>query len=177
METLGFKKIEGENLGTEKINPFQMIGKDWMLVTAGDEKGWNTMTASWGGIGNLWNKPVAFIFVRPDRYTHQFIENNERVTLSFYDPIYREALRICGSKSGRDTDKVAEAGLIPFELESGAMTFAQSRLTIDGCKIYQAEIGEDGFNDWSIFEHWYGSGVEPHTMYIIEIEKLYVPVK
>jgi hypothetical protein len=74
-----------------KENVWDLIGKQWMLITAGDENGFNTMTASWGGIGWLWNKPVAFIFIRPERYTHQFVEKSEYVTLSFLPEEYRKA--------------------------------------------------------------------------------------
>ena len=73
---------------------FNLIGKQWMLVTAGNQERFNTMTASWGGIGWLWNKPVAFVFVRPERYTHEFIEANERFTLSFYGENFRKALQL-----------------------------------------------------------------------------------
>ena len=75
-----------------KENAFDLIGKEWMLVTAGTEDKFNTMTASWGGVGILWNKPVAFLFIRPERYTHDFIEENDRLTLSFYGEEYRKAL-------------------------------------------------------------------------------------
>ncbi|MBP5211205.1 MAG: flavin reductase, partial [Bacteroidales bacterium] len=114
-----------------------------------------------------------FIFIRPDRYTHEFIEGNELVTLSIYDEQYRPALEICGSKSGRNTDKVAESGLTPYKLKSGAMTFAEARLTIEGKKIYHVDFEEDNFDDWDIFRRWYGRNVPPHTLYILEIEKVY----
>ncbi|MBQ7222097.1 MAG: flavin reductase [Bacteroidales bacterium] len=165
------KEVDLAVLGSEDI--FDAITNQWMLVTAGTSDSFNTMTANWGGFGHLWNKNVAFIFIRPDRYTHEFIENNERVTLSFYDEQYRTALQICGSKSGRNTDKVAEAGLTPLQLESGAMAFSEARLVIDGRKIYHVDFEEDNFDDWSIFKRWYGSKVDPHTLYILEIEKIY----
>ena len=113
-----------------KENAFEMIGKEWMLVTAGDESRFNTMTASWGGLGWLWNKPVAFVFIRPERYTHEFIEASTRLTLSFYPEECRKALQLCGTRSGRDTDKVAATGLQPVTLPSGAVTFAQARLSL-----------------------------------------------
>ena len=74
------KKIEVKEL---KDNMFETISKEWMLVTAGTKDKFNTMTANWGGIGFLWNKPVAFIFIRPERYTLDFIEQNDYLTLSF----------------------------------------------------------------------------------------------
>ena len=64
-------------------NFFEVIGKEWMLVTAGNKDHFNTMTASWGGIGFLWNKPVVYVFIRPERYTFEFIEKSEYFTLSF----------------------------------------------------------------------------------------------
>ena len=96
-----------------KENAIKLIGKDWALITAGDESGYNTMTASWGGLGQLWNKDVCFIFIRPQRYTYEFIEKNELFTMSFYPEEYRKALSFCGTKSGRDYDKAKETGLTP----------------------------------------------------------------
>ena len=94
-------------------NFFTAIGKEWMLVTSGDKEHFNTMTASWGCVGWLWNKPVAVIFIRPERYTHEFIEQNETLTLSFlgHEEEMRKAYNICGSRSGRNTDKMALTGL------------------------------------------------------------------
>ena len=96
-------------------NLFQMIGEDWMLITAGDPKTekYNTMTASWGGTGILWGKPVAFCFIRPQRYTYTFTEAGNHLTLSFFHGKKRDALKLCGSRSGRDCDKITLAGLTP----------------------------------------------------------------
>lgn len=154
---------------------FNLIGKQWMLVTAGNSQSFNTMTASWGGIGVLWGKHVAFLFIRPERYTHEFIEANERLTLSFLPEEYRKALQICGSKSGRDCDKVKEAGLTPLTLESGDMTFAESRLILDCRKLFKAEMTEANFLDKAVLERWYndqpGGGL--HTVYVVEIESVW----
>ena len=81
-------------------NPFQMIGKDWALVTAGDETGCNTMTVSWGNMGIMWNKNIVTVFIRPQRYTKEFLDRFDNFTLSFYEESSREALKLCGSKSG-----------------------------------------------------------------------------
>jgi len=159
-------------LGKEDI--INLIGKQWMLVTAGTKENYNTMTASWGGVGCLWNKPVAFIFIRPERYTHDYIEKNDRVTLSFYQEQYRRALQVCGSVSGRDVDKAKETGLVPVELEGGVMTFSQARLTIVGRKIFKAPLKEADFIDRSILEKWYNGGHgKLHDVYVLEIEKVY----
>ena len=122
------KKIEVSEL-TE--NFFETISKEWILVCAGDANQYNMMTASWGGIGWLWNKPVAFVFIRPERYTFEFTENNDFMTLSFLgkSPKAREVYNLCGSKSGRDIDKTLESGLTPYPLEDGkCVTFEQARL-------------------------------------------------
>ena len=156
-----------------KENAFDLIGKEWMLVTAGTEDKFNTMTASWGGVGILWNKPVAFIFIRPERYTHDFIEQNERVTLSFYGEEYRKALQICGTKSGRDIDKAKECGITPLKLESGAMTFAESRMTLDCRKLFKTEMTEANFIDRTIIDKQYGAHGGLHTVYVVEIEGVY----
>ena len=95
------KEITIAELGENMVTA---ISKEWMLVTAGSAESWNTMTASWGGIGFLWNRPVAFVFVRPERYTHGFVERCERFTLSFLGDAHRDILNFCGSHSGRDCD-------------------------------------------------------------------------
>lgn len=164
------KEIDSSILGQE--NPFELIGEQWMLITAGDKDSFNTMTASWGGLGWLWNKPVAFIFVRPERYTHDFLEKSDKVTLSFYPESCRKALQLCGTKSGRDCDKVKEAGLVPVELESGAMTFEQARLTLDCSKLFKSDMKEAEFEDKDVFNKWYGTA-GLHSVYVLEIKKIW----
>lgn len=118
-----FKELEPANL---KDNPFKLINDDWMLITAGDKNNFNTMTASWGGLGIMWFKNVSFIVVRPSRYTFEFMEKHDRYTLSFFEEEYRDALNICGTKSGRDTDKIKEAGLTPV-YDSGGVFLKRQR--------------------------------------------------
>ena len=96
-------------------NVFKLLDVQWMLITAGNEDKYNTMTASWGGLGVLWNKSIATIYIRPQRYTFEFVENNSIFNLSFFDKKYKPALNFCGSKSGRDYDKAKETGLTPGE--------------------------------------------------------------
>ena len=97
-----------------KDNFIELIGKEWMLVSAGDKEKFNMMTASWGGVGVLWNRPVVFAFIRPERYTREFIDAKNEFTITFLGPEHRKAHSICGSKSGREIDKVAATGLTPF---------------------------------------------------------------
>lgn len=167
------KKVDIQELARE--NAFDLIGKEWMLVTVGNKDKLNTMTASWGGIGWLWNKPVAFVFIRPERYTHEFIEREARLTLSFYGEAHRAKLQLCGSKSGRDIDKVKETGLTPVELESGAMTFDAARLTLDCRKLFKTSMAEEDFVDKTVLTRWYNNqpGGSLHDVYVVEIEGVY----
>lgn len=166
------KETTIKTLGKEDI--IDLISKQWMLVTAGTRESYNTMTANWGGIGYLWHRNVAFMFVRPERYTHDFIEREDALTLSFYPQEYREALTVCGTKSGRDIDKAAATGLVPEELPSGAMTFSQARLTLQCRKLFKSEMTDADFIDRSIVERWYSAPNGFHTVYVVEIEKVFV---
>jgi flavin reductase (DIM6/NTAB) family NADH-FMN oxidoreductase RutF len=162
-----FKTIAPGNIGD---NPFQLIGQDWMLITAGqgeNHKTFNTMTAAWGGLGILWTKPVTFCFVRPTRYTYDFMEKNERFTLSFFGEAYKEALNICGTVSGRDEDKVARAGLTPFEVQPGAVAFQEARLVLVCQKIYFQDLEPAHFLDKAIEKNY--PQKDYHRMYVGEI--------
>jgi flavin reductase (DIM6/NTAB) family NADH-FMN oxidoreductase RutF len=121
-------------------NVFELIGDKWMLITGGDKTGFNTMTASWGGLGVLWQKAVAFCFVRPSRYTRKFMDDGNCYSLSFYGEKYRDMLNLCGSKSGRDIDKVKAAGLTPCCADCGAVYFQEADLVVVCKKIYIHDI-------------------------------------
>lgn len=169
------KKTTIETLAKE--NPFTLIGKEWMLITAGTPEHFNMMTASWGGIGWLWNKPVAFIFVRPERHTYPILEDNEYLTLSFLgnDEKMRTIYNFCGSKSGRDYDKAKETGLKPIATEHGAVTFEQARLTIEARKMFRTEFKPEQFLEQEALTRWYNDkpGGSLHTMYVVEITDVY----
>jgi len=124
---------------------FRLIGKEWMLITAGTMDNWNTMTASWGAMGELWFKPVVFTFLRPQRYTLEFVEKKPTFTLSFFDESQRQALNFCGANSGRDVDKAAETGLTPFATENGSVAFEEARLVLECRKMYFQDINPDQF--------------------------------
>jgi flavin reductase (DIM6/NTAB) family NADH-FMN oxidoreductase RutF len=159
----GFKKPD---LNMIDENIFKLIGEDWMLVTSGNINSFNTMTASWGGMGILWNKPVSYIFIRPTRYTYGFIEKNNTYTLSFFSEKYRKALTLCGTKSGRDIDKAKEAGITPEETESGTVYFKEARLIFECRKLYFHDIDPSHFLDGSI-QKMYDN--DYHRMYVGEI--------
>lgn len=159
-----------------KDNFFQAISKEWMLVTAGTKDKFNMMTASWGCTGWLWNKPVAVVFVRPERYTHEFVENGEYVTLSFLgdNQEARKIYNFCGSKSGRDYDKVKETGLEPVVTELGNITYRQARLTLECRKLYKDHIKPENFVDKDC-DKWYGGAHGGyHDVYVMEIVNAYV---
>jgi flavin reductase (DIM6/NTAB) family NADH-FMN oxidoreductase RutF len=122
-----------------------MLDDDWMLITAGKTGSVGTMTASWGGFGILWNMPVAYVFIRPQRYTLGFIENEKYFTLSFFDRKFRDILSFCGTVSGRDVDKIVKTGLLPLETENRSVYFSQARLVMECRKLYADQIKAGGF--------------------------------
>lgn len=157
-------------------NVFSAIGKEWMLITAESQGRVNTMTASWGGLGVLWGKPVAFVFIRPERYTHEFVEREKRFTLSFLGAgEHRAAYSLLGTKSGRDGDKIAQSGLTPQATPQGLPTFEEARLVLECRKLYKARLQPENFIDTPCLERWYndspGGGL--HDVYVVEIEQAY----
>lgn len=150
-----------------EFNPFTKIGKDWALITAGSKVKYNTMTVSWGGLGVLWGKNVAFIFIRDSRYTKEFIDQGDFFTVAFLDEKYRDALNYCGSHSGRDEDKFEKSGLTPAFKHS--IPYPDEANFVIMCKKMAAvPITEDTFIDNDIVKKFYADG-DPHTMYVGEI--------
>ncbi len=165
----GYRKIDPENIPGNFI---KMVSKEWMLITAGNKEKFNMMTASWGGIGVLYNKPVAICFINPARYTYQVIENSDTYTLTFYTEAYRDALKYCGTKSGRDEDKVKGSGLTPIETENGAMAFGQAWMIIECKKLVSQSISLDAINNKE--EQNKRASQPMHKMYIGEILNVWV---
>jgi flavin reductase (DIM6/NTAB) family NADH-FMN oxidoreductase RutF len=157
-------------VGPEQLtdNPFKLIGADWMLITAGTSGSWNTMTASWGGLGVLWERKVATCYIRPTRHTFGFVEGAPFFTLSFFGEQHRKALTFCGTHSGRDTDKAKGAGLTPVSAD-GFVYFAEARLVLACRKLYSQDILPERFLDPRI-ESMYPQK-DYHRMYIGEIVK------
>ena len=150
-------------------NVFDRIGRGWMLITAGDRDACNTMTASWGGAGVLWNKNVTFAFVRPSRYTYEFLEQTNAYSLTFPGEEHRAALQLCGVKSGRDTDKIGAAGLTPV-YDEAAPYFEQGEIVLICRKLYVQDIDPANFLDPAI-ERQYPNG-DYHRVYVGEITKI-----
>lgn len=153
------------------FNPFTAIGKQWMLVSAGNETGWNTMTANWGGVGIMWMKPTATTYIRHSRFTKEFIDKNEYFTLTFLKDGHRDALNVLGSKSGRDMDKMGESGLTPIMLE-GQPTFEEAELVLICKKKSKTEIFPEDILESEILDKWYADK-DYHTMYLGEIVAAY----
>jgi len=152
-----------------KGNPIHLIGKEWMLITAGTPQHFNPMTASWGSLGELWFKPVCFCFVRPQRYTYEFMEKTDAFTLSFFDEQYKPQLNFCGSRSGRETDKVDECGFAIRKADNGSVFFEEARLVLECRKIYFQDLDSSHFLDDSIMQHY--PQKDYHRMYIGEITR------
>lgn len=160
----GYKKIDPENIPG---NIYRMLSQDWMLITAGNDEKFNMMTASWGGLGNLYQKPVAFCFINPSRYTYQLMEKNDTYTLSFYNESNREALKLCGSQSGRDTDKIKASGLAPLTTPSGSKAFNEAWLIIECKKMVAQSLNPEALKSETLKQEWEGKAM--HKMYIGEI--------
>ena len=153
-----------------KDNFVDLISREWALIAAGDESGYNTMTASWGGFGEMWGKDVAVAVIRPQRCTYGFMEKNDMFTMSFYGD-NKDVHAVCGTRSGRDCDKAKEAGLDPVFTDS-TVTFRQARLTLVCRKLYAQDIDEKCFVDRSLIDKWYNGDF--HRAYVGEIVKVLV---
>ena len=176
---MGFKTIAIEELN---INPMIMIGSKWWLVTAGNEKnGFNTMTASWGHLGAIWGReevkdqlglPTAIVYLRPQRYTKEYMDREELFSLSVFEHEFRKELLHIGTHSGRDGNKVKDAGLTPVFGE-GTTYFDEAKIVFICKKIYHAPLIEEGFVDRNLVKHNY-DGNDFHHFYIGEIIKILV---
>lgn len=151
-----------------KESVFSLIGDRWMLVAATDKSGrTNAMTASWGGMGVLWGKKVAFVFIRPQRYTKRFVDEATKFTLSFFDDSYKNMLGYMGKVSGKDEDKIAKSGLTVTD-RNGAPVFKEASLTLVCKKMYRDTLKEENLIDKSIIEKWYPQK-DYHDVYVAEI--------
>lgn len=166
---MGFKDIKISDL---QFNPFSKIGNEWMLITAGDEEKFNTMTASWGGVGVLWGENVVTTYIRPGRYTKEFVDTKDTFTIAFFDSEYREALNLCGCVSGRDEDKVKKTGLTPYFID-GTVAFQEASMILVCRKMYHDTIKPGQFDAEANAEKWYPEK-DYHTMYISKILKVLV---
>ena len=148
---------------------FKQFDKKWALLTAGTEDRFNTMTISWGGLGTIWNKPVATVYVRKSRYTHEFMENNEYFTVSFYPEEFKKVLGVLGSKSGRDMDKMKASGLTAVKAGE-SMSFKEAEVTLVCKKLFRQSLLTENMPK-DIANTMYADN-DIHDMYIGEVVEI-----
>ena len=151
------------------IKPFELFDKDHALVTAGDENKFNTMTVSWGTMGTLWNKPVVIVFVKPIRYTYEFLMAKDYFTVSFFDKAYLKDLAYLGSVSGKDEDKLAKTSLHPVFLENG-VTFKEAGQTFVLKKIYASQFVKENVPEFAHEKYYLDE--EEHYIFIGEVTEV-----
>ncbi|HEY4787096.1 MAG TPA: flavin reductase family protein [Bacteroidales bacterium] len=166
------KTLNRINVKNVTDNVFKLLDNDWMLVTAGNSESYNTMTASWGALGILWNKPIAICFIRPQRYTLEFINKAELFTLSFFAEKYRDTLNFCGSHSGRHVNKAQVAGLTKVVTGTGGIYFSEARLVLECRKLYVDRLQPDNFLKDNLIREIYPKG-DFHHFFVGEIINCY----
>ena len=164
-----FIEIQPENFDQ---SPFKLIGKDWMLVTAEYSEKVNTMTASWGGFGVMWFKNVAYIVIRPQRYTKEFIDNSDNFSLTFFDESFKKYLNYLGTVSGRDEDKIKKLNLTVSYIDK-TPDFEEANMVILCKKLYAQEFNPECFIDKKLNEKCYPNK-DHHTLYIAEVTKILI---
>lgn len=165
-----FKEIEFTEV---KENVVDLLKNRWALVTAGDSNGYNTMTVSWGAVGELWGRDMATVYIRPQRYTEEFLNSNDYFTISFYPQELKNQIHgVCGSKSGRDVDKAKQAGITPCFTED-APFFEEAEIVLVCKKCAKAKFDADTFIDTEIMERWYPQN-DLHYIYYGSIEKVLI---
>lgn len=167
---MSFQEVKAEELS---MNPFTKIGKEWLLITAGTEEACNTMTASWGAMGVMWGKNAVTVYIRPQRYTKEFVDQEGTFTISVLKEEYRKALAYCGKVSGKDVkDKIREAGLTPYPVE-GTVGIAEADLMLVCRTMYHDTIKPECFDEAENDSRWYPDK-DYHMMYIAEVTKAFV---
>ncbi len=164
---MGLKEISFAEFAPQVIRSW---GEDWFLLAAGslELKDFNVMTVAWGMFGVMWHKPAAMAVVRPSRHTYRFMERYDNFTLCAFPPKYKDALMFCGTKSGRNVDKIKETGLTPFESwQVSSPAFKEAELVVEARKIYFDDFKPGNFLNETI-ESNYG-GTDYHRIYLGEI--------
>ncbi len=156
----------------------RVMSDEWALVSAGDSESFNTMTISWGTFGHLWRRDVVTIYIRASRFTHTFIEREDRVTITLFGGDCKSDMLYLGRHSGRDGDKLSKTKLKAIFTPSGLPTFEQAEIVIEGRKLYKSRFKEDDFIDKEFWRGIYtGEADDFHDCYILEIERVWRKVK
>ena len=162
-----FKDVKPEDF---RVSPFQLLGKDWMLIAAEKDGKTNAMTAAWGGLGVMWGKNAAFIVIRPQRYTKEFVDGSTAFSLNFFDESHRADLNYFGSTSGRDEDKIAKTGLTVAS-SMAAPYFAEAETVVLCRKLYAQPYKGEFFVDAALDGQWYPTK-DHHTLYVGEVTNI-----
>lgn len=169
---MSLERIDYKDLN---FNPMTLFADEWLLLTAGTkDRGFNTMTIAWGHLGAIWKNslPTSVVFVRPQRYTKQFIDKEDYYTISVFPKEYKKDLAYLGSHSGRDEDKLAKTNITPY-FDEKTTWFNEAKLVMVCKKLYQAPILEENFIDKEIISKSYPLK-DFHEMYVGEIVEVYV---
>lgn len=142
------------------------------LLTAGDPTACNTMTIGWGGLGEFWQKPVCTVYVRQSRYTFQFVESHDYFTVSILPEDRKDAPRLCGTRSGRDMDKIAACGLTVRYGAGDAPFFDEAELVLVCRKLYAQDMKPECVIDHGAASPFYKEG-DWHRMYVGEVVEAY----
>ena len=168
---MAFNNISIDSLA---LKPFHKLDKEWALLAAGNSSSYNAMTVSWGFLGTLWAIPAATVYLRPQRYTLEFLERERYYTLSFFPFEYKEALAYLGKVSGREGDKISKTGLTPvFDNTAGSPHFEQAELVLVCRKLYTDDIKPDHFVDNTIPPDKYPQK-DYHRFFIGEVVEILV---
>ena len=160
------------NIQDYVTHPFKKFDKDWGLLTAGVQDDFNSMTISWGGMGTMWYKPMIFLFVRPTRYTFEFLSRHDELTVSFYEDEYRNVLaNIFGLKSGRDIDKAKEAGLTPKILRDG-VTYEEASETLVCRKLFIQPLNKNDFPELALQLYQGDEETNAHHLILAEVIRI-----
>jgi flavin reductase (DIM6/NTAB) family NADH-FMN oxidoreductase RutF len=169
-----FQPVEATELTD---NVFKLVGKDFTVITAGDSVSFNSMTAGWGGMGIMFEKPVTWCFLRASRYTLELMKKETTYTMSYFDDKYKEQVLFFGSKTGRNTDKMKETSLTHVSTPSGNSSYKEARLIIE-CKLTEiTTVGPDDFYaqaDKDFVIEGYNDAKAYHKLVFGEITKIWI---
>ena len=166
-------KLERAELETLTPEVLKVFGRQPPLLTAGDRSGLNTMTIGWCQLGCLWSQPVCTVFVRPERYTDQFMESHDYFTVSVLPPELKKITAFCGSRSGRDVDKVKECGLTVRYGAGDAPFFDEAEWALVCRKLYVQDMDPAAVLDREIILPYYGEKGGWHRIYVGRVEEVY----
>lgn len=167
-------KLRSVDPKTLKPEVYQVFGTQYALLTAGDRSGCNTMTIGWCQMGRLWNQPVCTVYVRPERYTYEFTEKHDYFTVSVLPLEAKQTMAFCGSKSGRDVDKIKECGLTLCYGKEDAPFFDEAELVLVCKKLYMQDLDPAGVLEEERILPFYGENGGWHRMYVGRVEEAYL---